>query len=60
MNFRKSLFLSFIIFVLTLSLLSADENALIGEWTGSVKVPGQELEIVVEFLSEDGPRCWIY
>ena len=53
MNFRKSLFLSFIIFVLTLSLLSADENALIGEWTGSVKVPGQELEIVVEFLSED-------
>jgi len=54
MNLTKSLFLSLIIFVITLSPLSADENALIGEWEGSIKVPGQELEVIIEFLLDDG------
>jgi CubicO group peptidase (beta-lactamase class C family) len=54
MNFRKIFLLSFIIFISTFALLSADENAIIGEWAGSINVPGQELEVVVEFLFEDG------
>ncbi len=53
MIFRKSLTLFLIIFILSFTVLSADKNALIGEWTGSVKVPGQELDVVVEFLFED-------
>jgi len=37
---------------MTSTLLSADENALIGEWEGSIEVPGQELEVIIEFLFE--------
>jgi len=52
MNFWKSIILFLIIFTMTSTLLSADENALIGEWEGSIEVPGQELEVIIEFLFE--------
>lgn len=53
MNFRKKFLLPFVIFMITFTLLSAEEKVLNGEWTGSIKVPGQELQVVVEFLIEN-------
>ena len=53
MNFRKIVILCLIIFVFTLTQLSADENFLVGEWEGSIAVPGQTLEVIIEFIAEN-------
>jgi len=53
MNFRKIAFLCLIIFIFTLIHLSADENSIVGEWEGSIEVPGQTLEVTIEFLIEN-------
>lgn len=52
MNIRNVILL-IISCVALITIVYAQENSLIGEWHGSIKVSGQELEVTVEFLFEE-------
>ena len=50
---NKKIFIILSVLFLMHSILVAETDTLIGEWQGSINVPGQKLEVTVEFLLED-------
>jgi len=52
MKIKKLLFTIIIISIICVNLLAA-QNSLKGEWKGSIKTPGQELEVILNFTLEN-------
>lgn len=52
MRIKKILFTIIVISLISVNLLTA-QNPLQGEWKGSIKTPGQELNVILNFTFEN-------